>query len=47
MTMAAPDIDAQVMEIGSASGVASTRSPKKWRPQSGRANVEFYKDTGS
>jgi hypothetical protein len=45
MTMAAPDIDAQVMEIGSVIGRRLDELAKQVA-SSVRANVEFYKDTG-
>ena len=44
MTMAAPDIDAQVMEIGSAVGRRLDEIAQEVA-SSVRANVEFYKDT--
>jgi PucR-like helix-turn-helix protein/diguanylate cyclase with GGDEF domain len=44
MTMAAPDIDAQVMEIGSAVGRRLDEIAQQVA-SSVRANVEFYKDT--
>ena len=44
MTMAAPDIDAQVMEIGSAVGRRLDEIAEEVA-SSVRANVEFYKDT--
>src|SRR5258705_12799487 len=45
ITMAAPDIDAQVMEIGSVVGRRLDEMAKQVA-SSVRANVEFYKDTG-
>ena len=44
MTMAAPDIDAQVMEIGSVVGRRLDEMAEQVA-SSVRANVEFYKDT--